>query len=145
MRGDDIPERKNAFVDAPSAEAARRSRRLVGCSIAVIVAVGHGRHVYRTRQERRSSRLGEGREVLLQVLGALGIGDDKQVRHSVWSIVTTATTPSLSTSGCVVMPGTRPGQPTRPSARRIPVPIGAPDSLCHVTSLSLGGEAMTER
>ncbi|MGV9652460.1 MULTISPECIES: hypothetical protein [Streptomyces] len=42
MRGADISERKGAFIDASSAEAARRRRWLVGCSIAVIVAVGVG-------------------------------------------------------------------------------------------------------
>jgi hypothetical protein len=122
MRGDDIPERKNAFVDAPSAEAARRRRRLVGCSIVAIVAVGVSWYAWPTSQEQSVDphvrnpgkeqpicASADGRTLYADVDGD-GVVDEvpdskdrdgrtlvtfegpgnKQVRHSVWSIVTTA-------------------------------------------------------
>ncbi|MFF4570994.1 FG-GAP repeat domain-containing protein [Streptomyces sp. NPDC001410] len=122
MRGDDIPERKNAFGDAPSAEAARRHRWLVGCSIAVIVAVGVGWHAWPASQEPSTDphvrnpgkeqpicASSDGRTLYADVDGD-GVVDEvhdskdrdgrtvvmfegpgnKQVRHFVWSIVTTA-------------------------------------------------------
>ncbi|MFE1879670.1 hypothetical protein [Streptomyces diastatochromogenes] len=121
MRGDDISEREDAFVDVPSAEAARRRRWLVGCSIAVIVAGGVGWYAWPTSQEPSTDphvrnpgkeqpicASSDGRTLYADVDGD-GVVDEAhdskerdgrtvvtfegpgnhQVRHTVWSIVTT--------------------------------------------------------
>jgi hypothetical protein len=120
MRGADISDHKHAFADAPSAEAARRRRWLMGCSIAVIVAVGVGWYAWPTSQESSDPHVrnpgrqqpicasSDGRTLYADVDGD-GVVDEvhdskerdgrtvvtfegpgnNQVRHSVWSLVTT--------------------------------------------------------
>lgn len=51
MRGDGRSGGRNARAHAPGGKATRRRTRLVGCSIAVIVAVGAGWYVWPTGEE----------------------------------------------------------------------------------------------